>query len=229
MTSHFSIWPSAFSGAGLGLLWGVGARLWMRLISTDPEFSIAGTAYILTVATLFGAAAGWAWAARRRAWSGWRQSLPRGLVVMFFLPFGIAGGLPLMLTVLVFTLGVTQPPLMGLWVVAGLALLVSLGTDLGLPPLVAALLVVSALGLTGWIGLTRQRHGDGWRFVTRWLERLTRAFLLGLALVGFGFVVRDLLRDHPVALAMTYGLLYLGLLIPLYWGLRAGLQPKTGP
>ena len=115
MGSHLQILLAMLRGAGFGLLWGIVARLWMRLISTNPQFSIEGTAYILMVATLFGAWTGLALTARRRVWTGWRQYVPRTLVVIFFLPFGIAGGLPLMLTLLVFTLGLTQHPIVGCW------------------------------------------------------------------------------------------------------------------
>ncbi len=45
-------------GAGFGLVWGVTARLWMRFISTDPEFSLGGTGYILLAPTIIGLAMG---------------------------------------------------------------------------------------------------------------------------------------------------------------------------
>jgi hypothetical protein len=80
----------------------------MRLISTQPEFSLGGTAAILIIFTLFGAWAGLAFAARRRGWRGVGHYLPRALAVMFFIPFGAFGGAPLMLTVLLATLAFTQ-------------------------------------------------------------------------------------------------------------------------
>ena len=42
------VWAAVLGGAGLGLAWGIVARIWMRLIATTPEFSIPGTAAILT-------------------------------------------------------------------------------------------------------------------------------------------------------------------------------------
>ena len=77
------VWAAVLGGAGLGLVWGIAAQLWMRLISTQPEFSIPGTAAILIITTLFGACAGLAFAARRRGWRWWGHYVPRGLAVMF--------------------------------------------------------------------------------------------------------------------------------------------------
>ena len=102
------VWAAVTAGAALGLVWGIAARLWMRLISTNPEFSVAGTAFILAVPTVFGVGAGLAFAARRRGWRRGGHYLPRGLVVALFIPFGVAGGGPLMVTVLLATLAVTQ-------------------------------------------------------------------------------------------------------------------------
>jgi hypothetical protein len=80
----------------------------MRLISTNPELSVFGTAYILAVPTIFGTVAGLAYVARRGGWARWAQYLCRSLVVVTFIPFGVAGGAPLMLTVLLATVGLTQ-------------------------------------------------------------------------------------------------------------------------
>ena len=56
------------SGAGVGLLWGIGARAWMRLIADDPAFSWSGTGYILSAATIFGLLTRLATTARRNGW-----------------------------------------------------------------------------------------------------------------------------------------------------------------
>jgi len=55
---HPPVWTAVLGGAGLGLGWGIVARLWMRLITTTPEFSIPG----------------------RRAYLSSRQFLARGQV-----------------------------------------------------------------------------------------------------------------------------------------------------
>lgn len=57
--------------AGLaGLAWGVVARLWMRFVSTDHEFSWGGTLFIIFGFGIFGLAQGLALAGRR---AGWRR------------------------------------------------------------------------------------------------------------------------------------------------------------
>src|SRR4051794_33298682 len=75
------VWAAVLCGASLGLIWGIAARIWMRLISTQPGFSIPGTAAILLIATLFGTFVGLAFAARQRGWQRWGHYLPRGLVI----------------------------------------------------------------------------------------------------------------------------------------------------
>ena len=47
-TVHVAVGRAALSGAA----WGVAARLWMRFISDDPEFSISGTAFIVAAPTV---------------------------------------------------------------------------------------------------------------------------------------------------------------------------------
>jgi hypothetical protein len=59
-------------GLALGAGYAACLRAWMRLVSTDPEFSWAGTGYILGVFAVLGAMAGLVTAGRRR---GWRRRL----------------------------------------------------------------------------------------------------------------------------------------------------------
>ena len=82
------VWAAVLGGAGAGLLWGVVARLGMRAISADPEFSVEGTAFILVAFTQAGAFAGLAFAARRRDWRRWRLYVPRTLSVLAVIPLG---------------------------------------------------------------------------------------------------------------------------------------------
>jgi hypothetical protein len=221
---HPPVWSAILGGAGLGFVWGAAARIWMRLISTNPEFTIPGTVAILLIATLFGMWTGLAFAARRRGWRGWRHYLPRALAVVFFLPFGIAGGFPLMLTVLLATLGLVQRAVVGLWVLALLATLLSLGTDISLPPIVTGIALAGAIGATVWAWLSRRDEGR-FLLVNAWLERLVRTTLLLLALGGFGVVAREVVTDKGVGLGLAYVLLYLVLLYPLFLALRVGLEP----
>jgi len=79
-------------GALVGLLVAVIARLWMRWISTDPEFSWPGTIGILTGFTLFGGMQAGAAAYRRRQRSRRRTTLVRVASGAFSLGiFGAAG------------------------------------------------------------------------------------------------------------------------------------------
>ncbi len=220
------VWAAVLSGAGLGLIWGVVARIWMRLIASQPEFSIPGTVAILLITTLFGTFGGLAFAARQHGWQRWGHYVPRSLVVAFFLPFGIAGGLPLMLTVLLATLAATHTALVCLWVLAFLVLLVALATDIGVPGIIAISIPAGAVILTGWKWLI-PRWSDhlGIVRVDIWLERLVRTFLLLLAVSGMVIVTRDILRDNPGVPGVVYVLYYILLLYPLFLALRLGLEP----
>ena len=88
----------ASAGFLLGVAWGVAARVWMRLISTAPEFSWAGTLSIIGAAAIIGTALGIVHAARRRGGSGWWRLLALLVPVIFaspgivFLPAVVIGG-----------------------------------------------------------------------------------------------------------------------------------------
>ena len=225
---HPPVWGAVLGGAGLGFIWGIAARIWMRLISTSPEFSISGTTGILVITTIFGICTGFAFAARRRGWRRWGHYLPRVLVVAFFIPFGMAGGLPLMLTVLLATLGVTQRAVVGLWVLAVLAILLVVGTDIGIPAIAAGILPAGAAALTAWKWIARRRR-DGQRLllVDTWLERIVRTLLLLVAAGGLWFVSREIVTDKPGLPGLVYIFLYFILLYPLFLALRVGLEPAV--
>lgn len=88
---------AVIAGALLGLVWGILMRGWMRFISSDPEFSWAGTMFILGASVIVGSVLG---LARKRRMAGgvgwWRMSilalmlLGAGGAVMW--PSVIAGG-----------------------------------------------------------------------------------------------------------------------------------------
>jgi hypothetical protein len=65
------MWRSAGSGVLLGALWGVLARVWMRMISTQPEFSWAGTLGIVGLAAVAGLALGLVRGARTAGRGRW--------------------------------------------------------------------------------------------------------------------------------------------------------------
>lgn len=223
-----AVWAATLSGAGLGLVWGIAARIWMRLISTKPEFTVSGTAAILVIAMVFGALVGFAFAARRRGWRRWGHYVPRGLVIAFFVPFGGFAGAPLMFTVLLAALAVTHTAMIGLWVLAVLAILLVVGTDIGVPAIVGVIAPAGAVALTAWKWIAPRWHGEPrLLLVDIWLERTGRTILLLLAAVGFVFVAWQVVTDKPGVLAPAYVFLYLLLLYPLFLALRVGLEPKA--
>jgi hypothetical protein len=225
---HPPVWAAILSGSGLGLVWGIAARIWMRLISTRPEFSIPGTVAILVIASVFGACVGFAFAARRRGWQRWGHYVPRGLVVTFFLPFGIAGGLPLMLTVLLVSLAVTHSAVVGVWVLAMLTILLVVATDIGISAIVAITTLVGAIALTAWHWIVPRRYNDaGLQRVNTWLERSGRTLLLLVAAVVFGIVTQEIVNGKPGVLASVYVLCYVALLYPLFLALRVGLERRV--
>jgi len=81
--------PLGFIG---GLTLGVIARLWMRWISTDPEFSWGGTIGIVVAFTLFCTAHSTVIFAVRKGWSRRSMMIARIGAVIFSVPlFGAAG------------------------------------------------------------------------------------------------------------------------------------------
>ena len=86
-------------GLVAGLLLGILARAWMRLIATEPEFTWSGTIAIVVGFGIFGLTQGLAWWARRRS-HGWRLSVARLLGVVGMLPLFVAAGAPLAPTVI---------------------------------------------------------------------------------------------------------------------------------
>ena len=90
--------------AGLwGASWGVAARLWMRFISTEPEFSVTGSAYIIGAPILIGLAS--VLATRS---SGFRPALrwpARGLAGLSTLLLGMAAGILMLPTIALGAIG----------------------------------------------------------------------------------------------------------------------------
>lgn len=89
------------SGALFGLAWGVAMRMWMRFISTDPEFSWSGTGYILGATTLAGLLLGIGWARRSKAKGNLWRLTGFGMILlgvgagMVMIPSVLLGGIAL--------------------------------------------------------------------------------------------------------------------------------------
>jgi hypothetical protein len=138
------------AGALLGLTWGVLARIWMRLISTSPEFTWSGTAVILASPTIIGLLAGPALVARRRAWrAAW---LARGFGGGSMILLGVGAGIIMLASLLFGTLAAARTD-WPRWLRAILAVLalVPVGAVLsdiaGLSPLRLVVAVVGYLAL----------------------------------------------------------------------------------
>jgi hypothetical protein len=67
-THRSSLVRSAVIGLAVGAGYAVCLRAWMRLVSTDPEFSWSGTGYIVGSLGVLGGMAGLASAGRGRGW-----------------------------------------------------------------------------------------------------------------------------------------------------------------
>jgi hypothetical protein len=93
-----SLWAVP-AGTVLGLALGVVARLWMRLISDDPEFSWSGTLFIVIAFGVFGTGQGLAWAARHVGWRRPGVTAARVLAVVLALPIFAGAGAIMLPTV----------------------------------------------------------------------------------------------------------------------------------
>ncbi|WP_406047726.1 hypothetical protein [Kribbella sp. NBC_00889] len=93
-----SVWHSAAAGLGLGVGWGIAARGWMRLISTEPQFTWAGTGIILGLTGVSGLVLGILYGVRRTGRSRWWRVLALLCLPTFagpgilFLPAFLLGG-----------------------------------------------------------------------------------------------------------------------------------------
>ena len=73
--TNVSVPRAAAAGLALGGGWGVAARIWMRLITTDPEFTWSGTGFILGATGIGGLALGLMYGVRRAGRSRWWRLL----------------------------------------------------------------------------------------------------------------------------------------------------------
>ena len=98
MTMSAPRWVVA-KGCIVGASIGVVARVWMRWISTNPEFSWSGTIAIVASFMIFGTAQSVAWAARTAKWSRSRLTAIRIASTVLSLGLFVAAGAILFPTV----------------------------------------------------------------------------------------------------------------------------------
>lgn len=91
-----------------GAFLGITARLWMRWISTDPEFTWAGTIGIVSAFTVFTTSQAAIYAARRRVKNKRLTSVIRGVGIFFTLPLFTAAGAIMFPTVALASIAVWQ-------------------------------------------------------------------------------------------------------------------------
>jgi hypothetical protein len=207
---NVNAWTAAGWGAGLGFLWGVAARLWMRFISTNPEFTWSGTGYIVLAPTLIAVLLGVAVAARRRGGKGWARAavrIPAGLSVLLLgvgagvlmVPSIVLGGLALFRSRYPWALRAVLALAMSLVVVVGtgrgsggfpwillgglaLALLVLTGRGIRIALGLAALPTLLAVAGSLYEDLSPGRATAG---------LLIYLVLLGTAVLGYGWAMGD--------------------------------------
>lgn len=102
-----SVAGSMLNGAMLALAWAILFRLWMRLISDKPEFTISGTSILLGASMFVGMCAGLAFAVRRRGVSQ-RAWIARALAICSFALLCIGPGIFVVPTILFATLALTR-------------------------------------------------------------------------------------------------------------------------
>jgi hypothetical protein len=91
-----------------GLAWGIGARVWMRFISTDPEFTWSGTLFIVLGFGAAGLAQSGAYLGRRADLRRSRMTALRVVTFAGLLPLGAAAGGPMFPTIVLAPLALTH-------------------------------------------------------------------------------------------------------------------------
>ena len=95
-------------GLVAGLAWGINARLWMRFISTDPEFTWSGTLFIVIGFGIAGLAQSGAYLGRRANLRRPAMTVLRVVAVIGLLPLGVAAGASMFPTIILATLALTH-------------------------------------------------------------------------------------------------------------------------
>ncbi len=91
-----------------GLVWGIDARLWIRFITTDPEFSWTGTLFIVIGFGIAGLAQSGAYLGRRAGLRRSRMTVLRVVTFASLLPLGMAAGGPMFPAIVLAPLAITH-------------------------------------------------------------------------------------------------------------------------
>ena len=182
-------WLAVPAGAALGLLLGVVARAWMRVIADEPDFSWAGSLFIVGAFACFGAGQAVAGVARRVGWRRRGVTTARVAAAALTLPLFTGAGAIMLPTVLMAALACWRDdwPRWGRAVAGFLALPVvvivvgaiidEFGADDRTVVGVAGFLVVYGVVIAALRATAAPLH-DGWR-----LGRAGRSAVIVVALV----------------------------------------------
>jgi hypothetical protein len=86
-------WRAVPAGLGIGALAGVAARAWMRVVSSEPEFTWSGTSFVIGLFAFVGLLQGVAVAVRRRGWTWWHQQPVRVVAACGGVMLGTGAGI----------------------------------------------------------------------------------------------------------------------------------------
>ena len=164
-------------GLAAGVGWGVAARLWMRWVSTTPEFSWSGTIFIVGAFGVFGLFQANAWASRRRDRSRTFTTIARVFGWVGTMPLFFGAGAMMLPTVLFGSLarwrnGWPRPVRVVLTVLASVVpvlIIVGLVDDFGIAGGLSrgvAMVGVYAV-VVGALAATFRPRVDGWRLPRR--------------------------------------------------------------
>jgi hypothetical protein len=195
--------PILMLGAGLsgGLILGIIARAWMRLISDDPQFTWSGTIFIVGGFTVFGFTQSVVAVVRRHTRRRWMLTIVRVIGTIGLLPLFVGAGALMLPTVVAGGLAKSRVEWNNIarWICLALATIPVLVVSSGLVGsfgwslhAAAGFLAMIALYAT-IVSATRftfTAQSDGWR-MKRWVT-ITMFVVLGLLLLQFmvGFILR---------------------------------------
>jgi hypothetical protein len=196
-------WPILMLAAGLfgGLILGIIARAWMRLISDDPQFTWSGTIFIVGGFTVFGFTQSVVAVVRRHTRRRWTLTIVRVVGAIGLLPLFVGAGALMLPTVVAgglakfrvewnniarwICLAVATVPVL----VVGSGLVGSFGWSLHAAAGFLAMIALYAT-IVSATRFTFTAQADGWR-MKRWV-RITMFVVVGLLLLQFmvGFILR---------------------------------------
>ncbi len=195
--------PIVMLATGLfgGLILGVVARAWMRLISDDPQFTWSGTVFIVGGFTVFGFTQSVVAVVRRRGSRRWTLTIVRVVGIIGLLPLFVGAGALMLPTVVAGGLAKARIEWNNIarWICVAVAAVPVLVVGSGLVGSFGWSLHAAA-GFVGMIALyttivsatrfTFTAQADGWR-MKRWVT-ITMFVVLGLLLLQFvaGFILR---------------------------------------